>query len=403
MLTDLKIKGLKPKTKLYRVADREGLCIEVTPSGSKLWRWRYYYLGKPQMLALGKYPAVSYVEAKKRRDEARKQLEDGKHPTREKKIQRLRDQHKNENTFEKISRRWLELKRQGLNQKYWTQSLTRMEQHVFPKIGHLPISEIDIPDVAAVVEEIGARGTIETAKRMKQLISQVFRYASQRGLCKHNPAADLRGLLPMAQEKHHACIHPNELPALMSAIQARDEDLTKFAMRLMALTILRTNELIAAKWEEINWEKKEWHIPKERMKRRRPHMVPLSQQALAILNQLRVWTGEKTYIFFSAASKSKHISNNTVLMGLRRMGYAKIMTGHGFRSLASTILNDLHYPSDVVECALAHLDNDKVRAVYNRADYVAQRKKMMQDYADILDASVQRDDSKILPLKQSIA
>lgn len=384
-LTELTIKNLKPTNKSYQVTDAGGLVLEVSPSGGKLWRWRYRYQGRAQMLALGRYPSVSLAEARKRRDEARQILESGKHPAREKKIQKLRKAHEGENSFEKVARRWLEMKEAGLNHKYATQCLTRMEQHVFPAIGALPLVDITIPDVVEVVEAIGKRGTVETAKRMKQLIGQVFRYAAQRGLCQHNPAADLRDILPTQEEKHHACIHPSELPVLLAKIEAQSNSFGKYAMKLLALTFVRTSELIGAKWDEIDWAKEEWHIPKERMKMKRPHIVPLSRQALAILKQLQAITGDKTHIFHSPASKSKHISNGTVLMGLRRMGYKNKMTGHGFRTLASTILNEKNYPPDVIERQLAHEDEDKIRSAYNRAEHLLERKKMMQEYADWLD------------------
>lgn len=383
-LTELAIKNLKPTGKVYRVADSNGLCLEVSPTGSKLWRWRYYYQGKAQMLALGKYPTVSLAQARRQRDEARALVSEGRHPTREKKIEKLRRAHEGENTFERTARRWLELKQDGLNQKYWKQSLARMEQHVFPDIGHLPINDITIPDVVRVVEALGKRGTVETARRMKQLIGQVFRYAAQRGLCDHNPASDLRDILPSTEEKHHAAVTPAELPALMAKIEAREADLTKYAMKLLALTFVRTGELIGAKWTEIDWDTHEWHIPKERMKMKRPHIVPLSKQAMALLTELKAITGEKAHIFHSVQSKSLHISNGTILMGLRRMGYQGKMTGHGFRTLASTILNEHGFASDVIERQLAHEDSDKIRSAYNRAEYMPERKRMMQWWADYI-------------------
>jgi integrase len=261
-----------------------------------------------------------------------------------------------------------------------------MAEHIFPMIGDLPITDITIPDVVQVVEKIGNRGTIETAKRMKQLMGQVFRYAAQRGICQHNPAADLRDILPTVEEKHHACIHPNEFPQLLKAMYAREEDMTKYAMQLLALTFVRTGELIGAEWSEIDWQREEWHIPKERMKMRRPHVVPLARQTIEILKKLHELAGMRTHIFFSAPAKSKHLSNGAVLMALRRMGYQGKMTGHGFRTMASTILNEKNYPSDWIERQLAHEDDDKIRGAYNRAEHLLERKKMMQEYADYLDA-----------------
>jgi integrase len=290
-----------------------------------------------------------------------------------------------QNTFEKIALMWMETKSKGLNEKYAKQNLERLKQHVFPTIGALPITEITIPDVVRVVERIGNKGTIETAKRMKQIIGQVFRYAAQRGLCEHNPAADLRDILPSVEEKHYPCLPIAEVPELLRQIDSRNPNFSKYAMQLIMLTFIRTGELIGGCWEEIDWNREEWHIPKERMKMKRPHVVPLSRQALDVLRELQKLTGDKEHIFHSAASKSKHISNGTILMALRRMGYAKQMCGHGFRSLASTVLNEKGYAPDVIERQLAHEDSDKIRSAYNRAEYLLERKKMMQDYADILD------------------
>lgn len=391
-LTELAIKSLKPKSKIYRVADSGGLCLEIAPSGSKLWRWRYYFHGKAQMLALGKYPALTLAEARKRRDAARELTEAGKHPGREKKIEKLRKSYERDNTFEKIARKWLELKSESQSERYNTQTLSRMEKHVFPRIGALPITEITIPDVVDVVETIGKRGTIEMAKRMKLAMNQAFSYATQRGLCSHNPAAGLRDILPGSQEQHHACVPISEVPNLFRAVETLPEGITRMAIELIALTFVRTGELIGAKWEEIDWEKQEWHIPAHRMKMKRPHIVPLSRQALDLLKELKGLTGNKPYLFFSAASKSKHISNGAILMALRRIGYQGKMTGHGFRSLASTILNENNYNPDVIERQLAHEDQDKIRAAYNRAEYLPERKKMMQDYADILGAMRKKDE-----------
>ena len=384
-LTELAIKNLKPKERLYRIADSAGLTLEIPPSGSKLWRYRYRFQGKAQMISLGKYPDVKLADARKKRDELKAQSKEGIHLTRERKLQKLRKSHEGANTFEKLARRFLEIKQENSNEKYAKQCLRQMELHVFPRLGIRPVAEITIPDVVEVVETIGNRGTLEVAKRMKQKISQVFRYAAQRGLCQHNPAADLRDLLPSQEKGHHACIHTDDLPELLQKIEARSDDFTKYAMKLLALTFVRTSELIAATWNEINWDKAEWHIPPERMKMRRPHVVPLASQTLAILRELQSITGKKAHIFHSAQSKSLHISNGTVLMGLRRMGYQNKMTGHGFRTLASTILNEKGYPPDVIERQLAHEDEDKVRSAYNRAEYLPERKKMMQEYADLLE------------------
>jgi integrase len=397
-LTALAIKHLKPKAKMYRVADSGGLCIEISPAGGKLWRWRYTFRGKAQMLALGKFPAVTLEQARRKRDEARLLVEAGKHPGREKKAQKLRHMVEGENTFEKVARHWHENRGGKLNKKYHAQCLVRMETHVFPKVGSLPITEITIPDVVRVVEKVGEKGTIATAKWVKQVMSQIFRYAAQRGMCQFNPAADVRDVLPPTEQKHYACIPLAELPALLLAMKAYSGDhLTTAALQLLALTFVRTGELIGAQWSEIDFDKAEWHIPKERMKMRRPHVVPLSRQALDVLKNLHKRTGTKANIFHSQRSRNvRHISNGAVLMALRRMGYQNRMTGHGYRSLASTILNEKHYSPDVIERQLAHEDSDKIRSAYNRAEYLPERKKMMQDYADYLGGVLVEAEKKVV-------
>ncbi len=385
-LTELQIKNFKPKEKTYRVTDGDGLALEISTAGGKHWRFRYIYNNKEQMLSLGKYPAISLAQARKLRNEAREMLALGKNPSRERKAEKLRSMKDGENTFKCVAEKCLAVKQANMNEKYAKQCLARLEQHVFPALGDLPISEITIPDIVRVIEKIGERGTIETAKRIKQLINQIFRYATQRGLCIHNPAADLRDILPSTQDKHHPCIPLDELPDLLQDMRSyRGDILTNLAMKFLALTFVRTKELIGARWDEINWEREEWHIPPERMKMKRPHVVPLSRQALDILKTIKDITGQREHIFYSQRSKSKHMSNGVILMALRRMGYQGRMTGHGFRTLASTILNERHYRPDVIERQLAHEDNDKIRSAYNRAEYLLERKKMMQDYADILD------------------
>jgi len=397
-LTEMQIKNLKAKDKPYRAHDTEGLYLQISPSGGKLWRLKYR-LGEKKwgkmdgkaenVVSLGKYPAVSLAQARKLRDEARALVEAGRHPTEEKKAKRLRNSADGKNTFEAVTRLWMDTKQKGLNQKYVTQNLARLEQHVFPLIGALPITEITIPIVVRVIDKLADRGTIETAKRMKGLISQVFRFASTRGLCDHNPAADLRGILPTQEKKHHASLPIAEVPALLQAIDARKPDFSKYAMQLLALTFVRTGELIGAKWNEIDFDREEWHIPKERMKARRPHVVPLSKQTIAIFKELQSITGDKTHVFHSPASKSKHISNGTVLMALRRMGYGGKMTGHGWRAVASSILYEKDYKPEAIELQLAHKDENESRSAYNyKATYMLERKKMMQDYADWLDTVI---------------
>lgn len=400
MLTDPKIKSLKPRAKPYRVADGRGLCLQVNPTGNRFWRYRYRFNGAAQMFTLGEYPDVGLQTARRMRDEARAQVKQGIHPTRAKHAEKLRKTKEGANTFELVTRQWFGLQQDKLNKKYHAQNLRRMEQLIFPHMGKLPVTEITTPVVVDAIERIGARGTIETANRMKQVIGQIFRYSIQKGLCVMNPAADLRGILPFKAGKHHPCIPLAELPDLLQAIEKREEDFSKIAMELLSLTFVRTGELIGARWEEINWDRGEWLIPANRMKAKRPHIVPLSRQTIRVLERLRKLTGEREFLFFSAASKSKHMSNGTVLMALRRMGYQGRMSGHGFRSLASTLLNEKGFSSDDIELQLAHVENNKVRAAYNHAERLLERKAMMQKYADMLDTIRAGKGADILPLQR---
>lgn len=393
-LTDAVIKNAKPKNKPYRITDGGGLQLEITPNGSKLWRLRYYFYGKQQILSLGKYPTVPLALARKKRDEVLVQIEAGKHPAREKKAEKQRQANRNYHTFEKLARKWFELRERELDKKYFKQMVNLFEKHVFHEIGKVPFDEVTTPQIVSVIEKIGET-TIETAKRIRQNIGQIFRYGIQRGARTDNPAAHLNDILPQQERKHHACVPVSEAAALLLAIENRAEDSSKIALQLVTHTFLRTSEIIAGEWSEIDWDKRQWILPPERMKMKRPHVVPLSRQALAVLKKQHGLTGNRRFIFYSPASESKHISNGTILMALRRMGYAGRMTGHGFRTLASTILNEKRYDEDVIERQLAHAEEDEVRDAYNRAEYLEERTKMMQDYSDILDAMMESERNKV--------
>lgn len=395
-LTELVIKNAKAKDKPYRINDGGGLQLEIMPTGSKRWRFRYYFFGKQQILSLGKYPTVPLAQARKKRDDALLQIEAGKHPAREKKAEKLRQANRNYKTFEKLTRKWFEVREKELDEKYFKQMVKLFEKHVFPEIGKTPFDEVTTPQIVSVIETIG-KATAETAKRIRQNIGQVFRYGIQRGMRSDDPSAHMKDILPQKgkRKKHHACVPIGEAGALLLAIENRDEDSSKVALQVVAHTFLRTSEIIAGEWTEIDWDKGQWTLPPERMKMDRPHVVPLSRQAIAVLKKQYALTGNKRFIFYSPASESKHISNGTILMALRRMGYAKRMTGHGFRTLASTILNEKRYDKDVIERQLSHGEEDEIRDAYNRAEYLAERTKMMQDYSDILDAMIESERNKV--------
>lgn len=395
-LSDVKVRNTRPKEKPYKLADAGGLFLLVTPSGGKLWKIKYRYQRKEREHAIGAYPIIGLTEARETRDSVKKLLSADIDPAQHKRLSKQQKAEANENTFEAVARRWLSVKKTtGITTIQ--RSLRRLEHHAFPRLGFRPIGEIKTVELANCLEAIERKGVIETAHIVKQLIQQTFRYAVRRGIIEHNPAGDLRDIIGHVPVKNRACIPPAELPALLRDMEVYTGDkLTKWAMRLLALTFVRTSELIEARWDEIDWNREEWRIPAERMKMRHPHIVPLATQTLAILRELHELTGKHGLIFFSPANKTKHISNNAVLSALKRMGYAGRMTGHGFRALASTILNEQRkYHPDIIERQLAHAERNEVRAAYNRADYLLERKKMLQEWADFLDQAL-KDHGKVV-------
>jgi hypothetical protein len=404
-LSEMKIRNAKPQNRPYKLFDAGGLFLLVNslagksndgkPCASKLWKIKYRHLGKEKQYAAGTYPLVGVSEAREIRDNIKKLLAGGIDPNQHRRITKQQQVSASENTFEAVARRWMEIKKAEDSHK--DRSLRRLELHAFPRIGFRPIGEIKTMELASCLEAIEKEGINETAHRIKQLIQQVFRYAVRKGLIEHNPAGDLRDIIGHEPVVSRACIPTAELPRLLRDIEAyRGDKLTIAAMRLLLLCFTRTGELIGARWDEIDWNRQEWIIPAERMKMRNPHLVPLSRQAVEIFKELHEITGKHNLVFFSPANKDKHISNNAVLSALKRMGYAGRMTGHGFRSLASTILNEQRkYHPDIIERQLAHTDRNEVRAVYNRADYILERKKMMQDWAEFLD-SVAKGESHIV-------
>ena len=386
-LTVTKINNAKPIDKPYKLTDGAGLFLLVNPSGSKLWKIKYRFQSKERQYAAGSFTQVSLAEAREANNHIKKLLAAGVDPTQNKRLAKQQRTESNQNTFGAIARSWLNVKRAG--EGHVARSLRRMELHVFPRLGSYPISDIKTADIANCLEAVDQDGVNVTAKIVKQIIQQTFRYAVRKGIIEHNPAGDLRDIITHKKVTHRAAIPPQEIPALLQKIDAyQGEKLTKYALWLLAHTFVRTSELILAKWDEIDFDRQEWMIPPERMKMRQQHLVPLSRQTLKFFEELHGITGRHGYVFFSPANKSKCISNNAVLSALKRMGYRGRMTGHGFRSLASTSLNGQRkYHPDIIERQLAHGDSDEVRAAYNRADYLLERKMMMQEWSDFLDSA----------------
>ncbi|AHC32953.1 MULTISPECIES: phage integrase central domain-containing protein [unclassified Pseudomonas] len=385
-LSDTTIRTAKPKDKLYRLTDANGLCLEVTPTGSKLWRYRYRFNGSAKMLALGAYPAVTLLKARQLRDGARQLLIEGTDPGEQKKTAK-QAQRVEGLSFETLAREWF-----AYNAPRWAESTTYkaklyLENDLIPGIGSRPVKAITRPDLVDLVRKVEARGTLNAAGKIRQWLHQIFRYGLAKGVVDTNPATDLSVVAaPPKAARHHPHVTFAELPELLAKSEAANiHSLTRHAIRLLTLTAVRPGELRQAPWAEFDLDRATWTIPAERMKARRPHIVPLPRQAVAILRQLQEVTGRYELVF-AGANPQRPMSENTVNKALRLMGYEGRQTGHGFRHLLSTELNGRGYNKDWIERQLAHGDSDEIRGTYNHAAYVEQRREMMQSWADSIDA-----------------
>ncbi|WP_186057675.1 tyrosine-type recombinase/integrase [Burkholderia gladioli] len=387
-LTDIQVRNAKAGDTPYKLTDGGGMFLLVQPNGGKYWRLSYRFLGKQKTLALGVYPAVTLAAARKKRDDAREQIAAGSDPGEAKKEAKRAAEIAAANSFEAVAREWFDSQHPGWTDSYAKKVLHSLKVDVFPKIGARPISEIDSPQMLAIVREVEARGVRETAKRILQRSRAVFQYGIMTGRCTRNPAADIDAQTVLKKGpgvQHMARVKATEIPQLMRDIDAYQGDLvTRLALQLMALTFVRTTEMIRAEWAEFNEAAAEWRVPPERMKMRDPHIVPLSRQALDVLAQLRAMNGNHRFVFYSVQGRS-HISNNTMLYALYRMGYKSRMTGHGFRGLAATALRELGFGRDVVERQMAHAERNQVTAAYVHAEYLPERRRMMQVWGDHLD------------------
>jgi integrase len=386
-LTDRAIKSAKPARTIKKLSDGHGLTLVIHPNGSKYWVYRYRYLGKEKTLSLGIYPEVSLADARLRLAEARKQIANQQDPSQVRKLLKREAIVGAGNSFEAIAREWMDAKAPGWVPRYASYLRRRMENDLFPKLGSRPIKEITAPELLSVLRIIEQRGAFDLANRALQCSGQVFMYAIATGRAERNPAADLKGALKTPVKKHFAHLKATELPDFVERLKSYDgHPQTKLAVTLLMLTFVRTSELRGAQWDELDLDKAEWRIPAERMKMRRDHIVPLSKQAKAAFKELNRLNGNSQYVFTNPHNSFKSMSENAVLCALYRMGYHSRATGHGFRHTASTVLNESGlFGSDVIERQLAHVHSDKVRGVYNHAEYLPQRRKMMQWWADYLD------------------
>lgn len=406
-LTALTIRNAKPSTKPYKLFDGGGLYLEVHPNEARYWRLKYRVNGKEKRLALGVYPEVSLAEAREGREAARKLLREGQDPGASRQNQKLLAKFASESTFGGIALELLEQERHKLAEATYQKKLWILEDLLFPWLKNRPIASIEPPELLAILRRTEARDRLESAQRAKQLASAVFRYAIATGRATRDPSADLRGALKSPVIKNRAAItDPRKVGEMLRAIDGyAGQPTTRAALQLAPLVFVRPGELRAAEWSEFDFpltnedqrtEPAVWRIPAARTKMREEHVVPLSRQAVQILRRLHPQTGRTRYVFPGLRSLSRPLSNNTMNAALRNLGYDKeTMTAHGFRTVASTLLNEKGFPPDIIERQLAHTERNKVRASYNKASYLDKRREMMQSWADYLDTL--KNGSNVIP------
>ncbi len=389
-LTDTSVKNAKPSNKTYKKYDEKGLYLEISPAGGKWWRFKYRFDDKEKRISLGIYPDISLKEARTRRDEARNLVANGIDPSEKRKAVKISKFTSSENSFEAIAREWFESQKSSWTDSHSSKIIKRFENDVFPWIGSKPISEISAQELLICLRRIENRGAGDTAHRAHQNCGQVFRYAIQTERATVNPSENLRGALSPVKKEHYASItNPKEVGELLRAFDGfRGTLIVQTALKLSPLVFLRPGELRKTEWVEIDFDKCELNVPGPRMKMRLPHLVHLSKQAVFLLKELHALTGKGRFVFPGAHSKDRSMSEAAVNAALRRMGYdtKNEITGHGFRAMARTILHEqLGFKPEVIEHQLAHRVPDALGTAYNRTKFLAERKKMMQTWADYLD------------------
>lgn len=386
-LTDVEIRRSKPKEKCYTLNDGNGLSMLIEPNGAKGWRLRYRFAGKAKMLSLGTYPSVSLADARAKRDEAKKLIAGGINPSDVRKAQKQELANRHENTFEGIAREWYEKRFDRWSASYAEEMIETFEKDVFPLIGSRPIAEIKPMELMAVLSRLNDRGATEKLRKVRQRCGEVWRYAIVTGRAEYNPAPDLVSAFAPHKKTHYAFLKVDEIPEFCKALNTYTGSfLVKMAMRLQMITGVRPGELRKAEWSEINFDNRTWEIPVEKMKMRRPHIVPLSLQAMNILEQLQPISGQGQFVFPGRIKSSQPMSEMALNVLIRRIGYAGRVTGHGFRHTMSTILHEQGYNTAWIETQLAHVDKNSIRGTYNHAQYIDGRREMLQWYADYMDA-----------------
>ncbi|BBV09271.1 integrase [Providencia vermicola] len=387
-LTDTEIKAAKPQDKDYQLYDGDGLTLLIKSSGSKLWQFRYYrpYTKQRTKQSFGAYPAVTLSDARKLRAESRSLLAKDIDPQEYQKDQIRNSQEAKTNTFQLVAERWWEVKKSTVTEDYGNDIWRSLERDVFPAIGDISVTDIKAHILVQAIQPVQARGALETVRRLCQRINEVMIYAQNTGLIDAVPSINIGKAFEKPKKKNMPSIPPDQLPKLMQTMRTASISLsTRCLFMWQLLTISRPAEAAEARWDEINFETKEWKIPAARMKMNREHTVPLSEAALAILELMKPLSGNREFIFPSRIKPTQPMNSQTVNAALKRAGFGGVLVSHGLRSIASTALNEQGFPPDVIEAALAHVDKNEVRRAYNRSDYLEQRRPMMQWWADFIE------------------
>jgi len=388
-LTELGVRKAKPSSKPKKFSDGGGLFLLLHPSGSKYWRMKYRFIGKEKLLAFGVWPEVSLTEARKKRNEAKQLIKSGKDPSAANKNLKVSQKVAQSNTFGSVTEEWLEIKQKEWKSFYFDDVKSSIEIHLLPDLSQRPIEDITSSEILSVLKKIEEQGKLEVASRSRQKCGAIFTYANLRQLCTSNPVSNLKGALASPKKKKFNSLSPKDLPQFLVKLDEYDGAIiTKLALRFVLLTFARTIEIRFANWNEFDLEDEEpiWRIPEEKMKMGREHVVPLSSQALVVLKEVRRFTQGDKYVFHQLNNPNKPMSENTMLYAMYRMGYHSRATVHGLRATMSTLLNEKGHNPDVIEHLLSHQESNKVRAAYNRAEYLSERRITLQWLADHLDS-----------------
>ena len=388
-LSDAKVKHAKPADRPYKLYDGAGLFLLVHPNGSRYWRLKYRLAGKEKLFAVGVYPEVGLADAREKALGARRMIRDGGDPVAERRRHQIGNAS---NTFQAVAGEWIGSRENDWSPSYRNTVKAALAANLYPRIGSLPVRSITVPILRDALLLMERRGALSALRKVRMWASMAFRYAIATGRADNDPAAPLRGTFKAHKSRNFAALtKAEEFGQLLAKVYAYDgSPITRSALQLMAYTFTRTGELRAAEWAEFDLATATWRIPAERMKMREPHVVPLSTQVMRGLSELRVLTGHSRWVFPNERNRQKPMSENTILYALYRMGYHSRATGHGFRSSASSLLNELGFDADVIERQLAHRERNKVRAAYHRAEYLVERREMMQRWADYIDALAAR-------------